>query len=118
MYIILVSGSLLLLTVSHCQQTSRIVRNSNFDLLQTFSHARKSFQILKISSKISEIQCQFYDKLLLRTLECLNNFYVQVNHQPIIFTTYGFYIINFGLLASIITGMVSYQIILVQFYAS
>jgi 7tm Chemosensory receptor len=39
-------------------------------------------------------------------------------HQPIIFTAFDFYTINLGLRASIMTGIISYQIILVQFYAS
>lgn len=41
-------------------------------------------------------------------------FYQLVNTHPICFTACGFYTINLELLASIILGVFSYQIILVQ----
>lgn len=43
------------------------------------------------------------------TLEILQSFYMQLNMQPIHFTTAGFYTINLPFLAGIFTGIASYQ---------
>lgn len=48
----------------------------------------------------------------------MQNFYVQLVLQPVYFSAAGFYVVNFALLAAITTGIASYEIILVQFYAS
>jgi 7tm Chemosensory receptor len=50
--------------------------------------------------------------------DLLQNFSLELVHQPVTFTVHGFYVINLSLLASIATGIVSYQILLIQFYAS
>jgi hypothetical protein len=72
----------------------------------------------KIATVVSKIECDHYERLTDETREFAHKFYMQLNHQPIVFTAYGFYTINLALLASICTGIVSYQIILVQFYSS
>lgn len=46
----------------------------------------------------------------------LLSFYSQLNHQPLAFTAMGMYRISLSFLGSILTGIVSYQIILVQFH--
>lgn len=71
-----------------------------------------------IATTINKIELNNYDQLKPEAREFLQNFYLQVNNQPIVFTAFGFFTINLALLASITTGVVSYQIILVQFYAS
>lgn len=43
------------------------------------------------------------------TIDILQSFYIQINLQPIQFTTAGFYIINLPFLAGIFTGIASYQ---------
>lgn len=50
--------------------------------------------------------------------DLLQNFTLELLHQPVTFTINGFYIINLSLLSSIAIGIVSYQILLIQFYAS
>lgn len=72
----------------------------------------------KIASQINNIQSDHYDQLNGDTRDFLQSFYLQVIHQPVKFTAMGFYTISLGLLASILTGIVSYQIILVQFYST
>jgi hypothetical protein len=71
----------------------------------------------KITTAVCDIECENYEQLTDEAREFVHKFYMQLTHQPILFTAYSFYTINFALLASIITGIVSYQIILVQFYA-
>lgn len=51
-----------------------------------------------------------------RTL--LHNFYTQIGCRPIRFSVSGFYVIDFALMASMFTGIVSYQVILIQVYIS
>lgn len=70
------------------------------------------------ATTVKKLQCQYYDQLKSETREFLQNFYVQLLLQPIYFSAAGFYVINFALLAGITTGIASYEIILVQFYAS
>lgn len=74
--------------------------------------------MMKIATNINKIESDCYEQLRSETREFMQNFYAQVINQPVVFTAYGFYTINLALFASIITGIVSYQIILVQFYAS
>lgn len=64
------------------------------------------------------MECQFYDQIKDETREFLQNFYLQLVHQPVKFSAMGFFTIDLTLLASIVTGIVSYEIILVQFYTS
>lgn len=71
-----------------------------------------------LATTVSKIECENYDQLTDEAREFVHKFYMQLIHQPILFTAYGFYTINLALLASITTGIVSYQIILVQFYAT
>lgn len=71
-----------------------------------------------IAILIKNIECEHFDQLRPEIREFLGSLYQQMIHQPVVFTASGFYTINFTLLASISTGIVSYQIILVQFYAS
>lgn len=74
--------------------------------------------MMEIATNLNKFESEGFNELRGETREFLHNFYSQTIHQPVIFTAYGFYNINLALLASIITGIVSYQIILVQFYAS
>lgn len=74
--------------------------------------------MMKLANKIVKIECDNFELLRSDTRDFLQNFYLQLMHQPVVFTAHGFYAINLALLGSIITGIVSYQIILVQFYAS
>lgn len=75
-------------------------------------------QIKDISTIINQIETEQHEQLHVEARDFLQSFYLQLIHQPVAFTAFGFYIINLTLLASIVTGIVSYQIILVQFYAS
>lgn len=77
--------------------------------------------LLKMSSlatSVKKLQNFNCDRLRPETREFIQNFYFQLVSQPLIFTAAGFYVINFTFYASIITGVTSYQIILVQFYTS
>lgn len=71
-----------------------------------------------LATTISKVESDNYDQHRGETRDFLQNFYLQLNHQPVVFTAFGFYTINLSLLAAIATGVVSYQIILVQFHAS
>lgn len=71
-----------------------------------------------IATTLKLVEIKNYGQLNIEVQECIEKFYLQLNYQPVIFTTAGFYKINLALLASIATGIVSYQIILVQFYAA
>lgn len=94
------------------------------------------FQVAKIKVLLNKIECRDH---LFRAgyKEVLTKFYNHVCLNPIEFSTGGFYTINYNLLASvrwmsnrdcsyywmfislqILTGVVSYQIILLQFYES
>lgn len=72
----------------------------------------------EMATTVNKIGSENCEKLPPETREFLQNFYLQLVHQPVVFTAFGFYVINLTLLASITTGIVSYIIILVQFYAS
>lgn len=72
----------------------------------------------KLATALSKIECENYECLKEESREFIHKFYMQLCQQPVIFTAYGFYNINLALLASITTGIVSYQIILVQFHSS
>jgi hypothetical protein len=50
--------------------------------------------------------------------EILRSFYSQLEKSPITFSIFGFFNIDLSLLASVLTAIVSYQIILVQFHAN
>lgn len=68
-----------------------------------------------IIATIKKIECQNYDKLDYQARETLQQLYLQLNLQPVKFTALGFYTINLELLASILIGIFTYQVILVQF---
>lgn len=74
--------------------------------------------MIKLATALSKCECDNFDSLLEESREFIHKFYMQLCQQPIIFTAYGFYNINLALLASITTGIVSYQIILVQFHST
>lgn len=76
------------------------------------------FQMASIATSIKKIECENYEKLPSEAREFLQSFYSQLVHQPITFTAHGFYVINRALLAAISTTIISYEIILVQFYSS
>jgi hypothetical protein len=71
-----------------------------------------------LAETIDKIECDHYDHIESETREYLQRFYLQLNHQPVVFTAYDFYTINLSLLGTLATTLVSYLIILVQFYAS
>lgn len=72
----------------------------------------------ELATNLKKFECEHYEKLQSEAREFLRSFYLQLIHQPVIFTAFGMYAINMTLIASIATEIVSYQIILVQFYAS
>lgn len=67
------------------------------------------------SINVNKIECNDFhiDEEIRNTL---HKFYLQLKLQPVMFTAFGFYKINLALLASVTTGVISYQIILVQFH--
>lgn len=71
-----------------------------------------------LASTVSEVSAENDENLSRESVDILQNLYLQVVHQPVTFTAGGFFEINMELFASMITGVVSYEIILVQFYAS
>ncbi|CRK88195.1 CLUMA_CG001976, isoform A [Clunio marinus] len=80
---------------------------------------QRTHQILKrIGATLNEMECDYYDLLTSETREFLQKFYLQLSHQPVIFTAFGFCNINLAMLGAIVIEIASYQIILVQFYAS
>lgn len=97
-YSISLSSCLLITTFYFCNQTTVLVS--------------------KIPTSIVNVELNHHRRLNPEMREVLQNFYLQTVHQPIRFTVFGLYTISLPLLASIITGIVSYQIILIQFYAT
>ena len=71
-----------------------------------------------LATKVCKTECENYEQMSLECRDFVHKFYMQINQQPIAFTAFGFCTINLPLMASIGTGIVSYQIILMQFYAS
>lgn len=72
----------------------------------------------EIATTVNKFESENSDQLPPETREFAQNFFLQLVHQPVVFTAFGFYFINLTLLASITTGIFSYIVILVQFYAS
>lgn len=75
-------------------------------------------KVSKFATTVKKLQNQYYEQMESEAREFLQNFYTQILLQPIYFSAAGFYVINFALMAGIVTGIASYEIILVQFYAS
>ncbi|CRK88194.1 CLUMA_CG001975, isoform A [Clunio marinus] len=98
LHIISICSSLLLSIAIYCQKTQNVM--------------------CELATTLDVIQCEQFENIPTNVQIFLQSFYLQVNHQPVSFSAFGFYTINLTLLASIITGIVSYEIILVQFYAS
>jgi 7tm Chemosensory receptor len=67
-------------------------------------------QISNLATNLNKIECENYDRLRVETREFLQNFYVQLNNQPILFTAVGVFVINYTLFASIVTGVLGYQV--------
>jgi 7tm Chemosensory receptor len=104
-------------TIYYCQQTQNLV--SFFEMPEPFLTQLCCFlQMEKLASTIVRMQVNHQDELTFEMREALQSFYCQVTMQPIEFSAYGFFTLNLALLASITTGILSYLIILVQFYAS
>jgi 7tm Chemosensory receptor len=103
-----------MLTVYSCHRADVLVNSllTASDLLNFLI----PFQVTKIATNIILLDSR--DQLDSKSHEILLSFYQQVIHHPIKFTAFGLYSINLQLLASIITGVVSYQVILIQFYAT
>lgn len=68
------------------------------------------FQISKLATTLNKVECENYDRLRVETREFLQSFYVQLNNQPILFTAFGIYVIDYTLFASIVTGVLGYQV--------
>lgn len=66
-----------------------------------------NFQITEILITINKITAEA--EMTASTIDILQSFYIQINLQPITFTTAGFYTINLPFLAGIFTGIASYQ---------
>jgi 7tm Chemosensory receptor len=75
-------------------------------------------QMMKLASTIANLQTEFSHLQTLEMRELLQSFYCQVRLKPITFTACNFFNIDLTLLASITTGIISYLIVLVQFYAA
>lgn len=71
-----------------------------------------------MSCNVNKIECNNDIQVNGDVADILQRFYLQLHIQPISFTAFGFYKINLTLFASVITGTVSYQILLVQFHQS
>lgn len=71
-----------------------------------------------LATTVKDLQCHHFENTSEEIQNFLHQLYTQLMHQPVAFTTGGFYTLNLSLLASIFTGITSYQIILVQFFVS
>jgi 7tm Chemosensory receptor len=71
-----------------------------------------------LAKTIKKVEFDNFDHVDPQTLKFLKSFYSRVVHQPITFTAFEFFTLNLPLLTSIATGVVSYLVILIQFYAS
>lgn len=111
----LISGAILVSIVFYGQQAEKSVKFQSWSFILI---AKLFYQAMKVATSIKVMESDHYDEIRAESREFLQSFYSQLINQPIVFTASGFYVINLPLLASIITGIVSYQIILVQFNAS
>lgn len=116
--VVVISIAVLVLIISCCHETQRLVSSKLTLLSYHIQTQSNSFQMTTLLSTVSRIGCDKYDQLRRDTRSFLRNSCLQLTHQPVIFTAFGFYTINFSLLASIVKGIVSDPIILVRFYAS
>lgn len=71
---------------------------------------------IKMATK--NLQCEYYETATAEVQMFLNQFYLQLVHQPVVFTAAGFFDFDLPVLASMLTGVISYQIILLQFRTS
>jgi 7tm Chemosensory receptor len=74
--------------------------------------------MIKLASTIGNMQAEFHRVQTIEMRDLLQSFYSQVRLRPVVFTACDFFTIDLTLLASITTGIFSYIIILVQFYAA
>lgn len=67
---------------------------------------------------LENFETENFDVLSIVHRDIIRSFHAQLSTNPISFTVFGFFAIDLSLLASILTGIISFQIILVQFHAS
>jgi 7tm Chemosensory receptor len=72
----------------------------------------------KIAINVSKIETEHRRQMTDEAREMFESFYVQVCHQPVAFSACGFFTLNMELLVSVVTSVLSYLVILVQFQAS
>lgn len=72
----------------------------------------------KLAKAVVDIQCESYFRLHQDALSYLQGFYLQVEQQTVSFTANEFFPLNLSLFAAVAMGIVSYEIILMQFYAA
>jgi 7tm Chemosensory receptor len=101
---------LFLLEIVGLQQTSIY-----FDVFLQFNFLFNS-QACKLAQTVNQIQINLHDAVTFEVRELLHSFMFQASFYPVTFTAFGFFTLDLKLLASIVTGILSYLIILVQFY--
>lgn len=96
----------------------RCSSNCKFRASQGLFIYLRYFQMARIPTQLNVSECQNSNRLTIETKEFFQSFYLQLMDLPVTFSARGFFSINLPLFATIITGTLSYQIILVQFYTS
>lgn len=76
------------------------------------------FQMSSLATMVKEMQCEHYETTTIEVQMFLNQFYQQLTSQPVVFSAAGFFDFDLPLLSSILTGVVSYQLIFLQFHIS
>lgn len=72
----------------------------------------------QLQFEVEKIESKKYALLSVDEREILKSFHFQLSMNPVCFTIYGIFNIDLSLLARILTGIMSFQIILVQFHAN
>lgn len=67
---------------------------------------------------VEKIESKNFETLQADEKEILKSFHIQLSVNPVCFSVYGIFVIDLALLVRILTGIISFQIILVQFHAN
>lgn len=89
-------------------QTVRIIDSTSFILLVSLQAIKTALIVHKIQNDLKSQEQNLF----------LENFSLQLLHQKIQFTAFGFFAIDFTLLYSIIAAITTYLVILIQFHVS
>lgn len=68
--------------------------------------------------QVEKIESRNFEALQSDEKEILKSFHIQLSVNPVCFSVYGIFVIDLSLLVRILTGIISFQIILVQFHAN